>query len=215
MATDPSETPVVSMTPAQARDAKLKHSDRQTLINLLLALGACIAIVVVVVMASPGQRKPIERNVDVAAALTSAQQATSMQLVNPLQPGWTANEARWTPGSSTSVPSWYVSMITNAKNAGTHRYMGMTQTDKPNPTWLAALLNAQAQTSTQQIAGTKVDVYDHRADDGGGTGTGDPTKEYALVVPLADSTVVLYGSASTETFTRVATSIIASSGAGK
>lgn len=161
-------------------------------------MAACIAAVIVFLMATPQPRKAIEHKVDVAKVMVDAQQATTMRLVNPLQPKWAANDAKWTPASDTTIPTWYVSMITSNK-----KYMGMTQTNKGNPTWVAELLDNQNATGTATLNGTKVTVYDHRED------SDSRTKGYAYTWQQSDVTFVLYGSESPAVFRTVATDIMA------
>lgn len=185
------------MSAPTSSSERVKRSDRQTLINLLLALAACVAGVVLFMMITPQPNKAVSHDVNVPTVMAEAQQATEMHLVNPLQSGWSANDAEWTPAGSNTIPSWYVSMITS-----NNKYMGMIQTNKANPTWLATQLNKQAATSAITLNGTKVTVYDHRDD------SDSKTKRYALTWQQDGVTFILYGSESPETFRTVATDIM-------
>jgi hypothetical protein len=183
---------------ADRRAASSKaHRANQTLINLLLAIGASLVIVVVLVLlvVRPTPTGDVHK-VDYRSTASEAQRSVSTPLATPPLPtGWYANRAELdTPGGG-QVTSWSVGLVTRA----TH-YLGLTQGIGADPTWLADQLDRLQPTGSAVHGGLTWNVYDHR-DSGGDI-------DYALVTRTDDSTIVLAGSSATDAeFATLATAI--------
>ncbi len=178
-------------TPAEIAERKAansaRHRSNQTLLNLVVATLASLAIVgalvIVVVRPDAGSSRP---DVDYAAAAASAQSAVAVPLAVPdLPEGWSANRAELVTGSSDGVTSWQVGLITPAGE-----YIALTQGVAANPTWVAGRLQGTPPADAVSIGGLDWTRYDRRdADDIGNLAA-------ALVAETDGSTIVLAGTAS-------------------
>src|SRR5688500_11645950 len=102
-------------TPQETADRKAatsrKHRANQTLLNLVVALVASLAIVLflVLVVVRPASA-PVDP-VDYVAVAADAQAGATEPLIAPvLPPGWYANDARF--GTTAEVATWYIGLIT-------------------------------------------------------------------------------------------------------
>jgi hypothetical protein len=172
------------------------HRANQTLINLLLAIGASLVIVIVLVLVvvRPGADNA-QHKVDYLQTAQEAQASAPAPLAAPVLPkGWYANRAQLSDPSG-QVASWGVGLVSPAT-----RYVGITQGFDADPTWIAEQVDKQQPTRTAQYGGMAWKVYDHR--DAGGD------VPYALVTTSGHSTIVLSGTTGTDAeFATVATAI--------
>ena len=177
-------------------ESSRKHRANQTLVNLLLAIGASLVVVVVLVLVvvRPGP-SPDANRVDYRQVAAQAQAAVSTPLAAPVLPsGWWANRAELNQPSD-DVATWGIGLITPAA-----RYVGLTQGIKADPTWVADQVGRIQPTGTRTYGGLRWRVYDHRAAGG--------DVDYALVAESGDSTIVLTGSTATDAeFATVATAV--------
>jgi hypothetical protein len=211
-ATDDQGRPVVAElgrpeTPDEIADRKAAsssaHRANQTLVNLLLAIGASLVIVLALVLlvVRPAPSGDVHR-VDYRVIAAQAQPTVSTPLAAPALPdGWYANRAELDPSSGEGqITTWAIGLVTPAS-----RYIGLTQGVKADATWTAEQVGQQQPTGTRSYGGLSWKVYDHRtapADAGGGE------VAYALVARSGASTVVLTGSTATEAeFATLATAI--------
>lgn len=173
------------------------HRANQTLINLLLAIGASLVIVIVIVLVvvRPAPEGAVHR-VDYRQTAQQAQPTAPGPLAAPALPsGWYANRAQLTQPGGGQITTWGVGLISPASH-----YIGLTQGFQTDPTWVADQVSNLQPTGTASHGGLRWTVYDHRDMQG--------DVEYALVAAEGGSTIVLTGSVATDAeFAAVATAI--------
>lgn len=192
------ETP--DETAARKAENSRRHRENNTMFNLVIAIVASLAIVlfIVVVVVRPDPAPP--ESVDVAQIASQAESATSGALLAPSVPAdWYSNKA--TIGTRAEVLTWYVGYITSST-----QFIALNQGIDANPTWQAIVLDAALETGSTTIAGLTWTIYDQRDADKPGNNA------YAMATELDGSTVVLHGTASTEEFEILASSIAAEVG---
>jgi hypothetical protein len=190
------ETP--EETAARKAENSRNHRQRQTVRNLVLALGASLLVVLVIVLIVPRSDAPIEPDTDVAAVAEQAQIAIDDELAVPELPeGWRANAAEIRSSAADGVTAWYVGYLTPSDE-----YIGVYQGVDANPTWVAGLLARTLATGTTTIDGIEYTVYDNRgsSDDVGNA-------RYALTTEAGGTTFVLLGTATEAEFTTLATAL--------
>lgn len=190
------ETP--EETAARKAENSLKHRQRQTLRNLLLALGASLAIMLVIVLLVPRSDTPIERDIDVASLAEQAQATSSDPLAVPELPeGWRANAAELRVSRADDVTAWYVGYLTPSDE-----FIGLYQGLDANPTWVAGLLARTLAVGTTTVDGVEWTVYDNRdsPEDVGNA-------RYGLTTEAGGSTFVLLGTATPEEFETLASAL--------
>lgn len=210
--TDESGRPIVAElgraeTPEEIADRRAAssraHRTNQTLVNLLLAVGASLVVVVVIVLVVVRPAPSGDTHeVDYLSVARQAQSTVDERLAAPRLPsGWYANRAELTAAGDGQVTTWGIGLISPAS-----RYVGVTQGLKADPTWVADQVDRLQPTSSHVYGGLRWTVYDHRgeaADSGG-----DSDVDYALVATTAGSAVVLSGSVATDAeFATVASAI--------
>ena len=193
------ETP--EETAARKAENSRKHRANQTLLNLVGATVASLAIVLflvlVVVRPAPVAPDPI----DYVTIAADAQSSVTEPLVAPtLPPGWSANAARF--GTTAEVPSWYVGFVTPST-----QFIAFTQGIDANPTWQSAVLDNASESGSTTIDGIDWTVYDQRD-------AADPGNfAYSMAATVEGSTFLLHGTAPTDEFEILAASIAAEIGA--
>ena len=191
------ETP--EETAARKAENSLKHRQRQTPKNLVLALGASLLVVLVIVLLVPRSDAPLDRDVDVRSIAQQAQIASDDPLAVPTLPeGWRANAAELRTSSVDDVTAWYVGYLTPSDE-----YLGMYQGIEANPTWVAGLLARTPATGTTTIDGVEWTVYDNRH-----TSVDVGNAKYGLTTEAGDSTFVLLGTATPGEFESLATALV-------
>jgi len=174
-----------------------KRRANQTVLNLALALGASLVVVlflVSVVVRPEAAPDPGVNWVDTAA---EASAGAGVDLIAPALPGeWTANDARFE--EKAGVPTWYIGFLTPAK-----QFIAMNQGIEANPTWLASVLRDAVETGSTTIDQVRWTIYDQRAVDSPGN------YAFAMSDELDGSTMALYGTAPTNEFELLAASIAA------
>ena len=180
--------------------SRLAHRSNQTTLNLVIALGASLLVVflIVIVVVRPDQAGS-PKTVDWTAVARDAQQSVSTPLVVPSLPKtWSANRAELVDAKSASdgIASWQVGFLTPST-----QYIGLAQGIKANPSWVATQLSDKAATGDENYGGVAWKVYDHRTADHAGN------LAYALVATVGESTVVLAGTGSDVEFATLATEI--------
>jgi hypothetical protein len=116
------------------QDAAAKRRARQTLINLLLALGATVAMALTLVMVVPRDDSNLIKPVDFAAIATDVRQSVGIDVLAPdtIPTGWWSNSARWRDNTADGVNYWHVGFV-----GPKSQYIGVDQVFATNPTWLA------------------------------------------------------------------------------
>ena len=182
----------------KAQNSRL-HRQRQTVLNLVLSLGASLLVVLVIVLLVPRSDTAMTRDVDVAPIAEQAQVASDDQLAVPELPeGWRANAAELRTSQVDKVTAWYVGYLTPSDE-----YIGMYQGFDANPTWVAGLLARTLATGTTTIDGVEWTVYDNRD-----TGDDVGNAKYGLITEVGDSTFVLLGTGTPEEFETLAIALI-------
>lgn len=190
------ETP--EETAARKAENSRLHRQRQTVLNLILALGASLLVVLVIVLLVPRSDTAMVRDVDVAPIAEQAQIASDDPLAVPELPeGWRANAAELRTSNADQVTAWYVGYLTPSDE-----YIGMYQGLDANPTWVAGLLERTLATGTTTIDGVEWTVYDNRD-----TGDDVGNAKYGLTTEAGDSTFVLLGTGTPGEFETLATAL--------
>jgi hypothetical protein len=183
-----------------ARKAKnsRNHRERQTTRNLVYALIASLAVVLVIVLAVPRSNEALERDVDVAAVAAQAQAANDEPLAVPELPeGWSANAAELRRSETDGITAWYAGYLTPSDE-----YLGVYQGLDANATWAADLLARTLATGTVQIDGVDWTVYDNR-DSSADVGNA----RYGLSTESGSTIFVLIGSATDAEFATMAAAL--------
>ncbi len=185
------ETP--EETAARKAQNSANHRNRQTVNNLVYSLIATVALIVP--RGNPTASAP---PVDYAAVAQQAQGSEPDRLLVPELPsGWKSNSAELRTKTSDNVDAWYIGLLTPKG-----QYIGMVQGFGANDSWVADQVNRTRISGTRDIGGVKWDVYDNRA-----AGSDAGNVAYALVTTAGKSTVVVFGTASDDEFTTVASSL--------
>lgn len=118
----------------QPKDAAAIRRARQTLINLLLALGVSLAVLLTFMMIVPRDDSNIIQRIDYVAVAEDVRATKSIEVLAPenIPAGWWSNSARWRDTTADGVNYWHVGFV-GPKN----QYIGVDQAFKTNPTWLA------------------------------------------------------------------------------
>ena len=191
------ETP--EETAARKAENSRNYRQRQTVQNLVFALGASLLVVLVIVLLVPRSDTPIERDVDVAAVAEQAEAVGDDPLAVPELPdGWRANAAELRTSTVDQVTAWYAGYLTPS-----NEYIGMYQGLDANPTWIAELLARTLASGTTTIDGVEWTVYDNRDTD---NDVGNA--RYGLVTEAGDSTFVVLGTGTPEEFETMATALV-------
>lgn len=192
------ETP--EETAARKAENSRKHRANQTLLNLLVALIASLAIVLFLVLVVVRPQAGPTTAIDYRSVAEDAQGTTSEPLIAPAMPaGWTANNAEF--GTKSEVLDWYIGFVTP-----TTQFIALDQGIDANPTWTAGILKNAKSTGAVTIDGLDWTIYDQRADQSPGNFA------YSMSTTLGTSTVLLHGTASTSEFQLLAAAIAAETG---
>lgn len=188
-------------TPQETADRKAansrRHRSNQTLRNLVFALLASLAVVLVlvlVVVRPDGAKRPA---VDYRSDAAQSEQQAGQQLAAPKLPdGWSANNDGLTTGSD-SIDSWKIGLI-----SPNEQYIEVVQGIDANATWMANELENARATGTRSIGGATWTVYDRRDSE-------DPGNfAYSLSTVIGPNSLVLHGSGTDAEFGTVAKAII-------
>lgn len=188
-------------TPQESADRRAAASrvrrQSKTFLNLVIALAASLAVVAVIVLVVVRpDAAPLE---PVNYRTIAAQAEAPVALAAPeLSPEWRSNSAIYDGTPTDGVANWYVGFVTPGE-----KFIGLRQGIDANPTWLANQLAATPQTGSTTIDGIEWSVYDRRGVKDVGL------RAYALSTEGAQSTYVLYGTASDDEFTTLAKKLAA------
>jgi len=196
------ETP--EETAARKAENSRKHRSNQTVLNLVGALLASLAVVafifLVVVRPATSQREPVDY---LSIAAEAQGTVTATLAAPPLPTGWSANRAEFDDSGSDGIKTWRIGLVTPST-----QYIAIDQGVDANASWVATVLDGAPSSGTTTIDGTEWQVYDRRS-------VSDPGNlAYALVttVPAADeksaSTIVLSGTAPDDEFATLASAVI-------
>ena len=197
-------------TPAEAAARQAESSRRyrssKTFPNLVGALLVCLGVVLAVVLLVPRDDAPVVRDVDVAQIAEGAQAVASEPLAVPAVPdGWKANSAELRQGRD-GVTEWYAGYVIPDGAGEASEYAGFSQGIGANPTWVLERTGERTPTGTAELDGRVWDVYDYTSLSAEQAGN----SRYALATVWGGSTIVVYGSGSSEHVTALARAISAS-----
>lgn len=191
------ETP--EETAARKAQNSANHRSRQTVNNLVYSLIATVALVVVIVLVVPrGNPTSSAPAVDYASVAQQAQGSEPDRLLVPELPSdWTSNSAELRTKTADGVDAWYIGLLTPKG-----QYIGVIQGFGANDSWVADQVDRTRISGTRELSGVKWDVYDNRSS---GSSTGNV--DYALATSAGKSSVVVFGTASDDEFTTVASAL--------
>lgn len=188
------ETP--AETANRQEESRQRRRQSQTLSNLVIALFACLAVVLLVVTFTeqPGPNIP---KVDYQKIALQADVETA--LASPALPsGWSANSAKFAADTPDNVATWYIGFLT-PKNG----YIGLKQGIDSNPTWIANQLDSRRATGSKTISGLTWSIYDYRSTAEVGN------LAYVMQTQTDSGAIVLFGTASEQDFDVLASNLAA------
>lgn len=190
------ETP--EETAARKAESSRQHRSNQTLINLVLAVVASLAVVLFLVLVVVRPDGTTRAPVDYRAVAAQSQPGVDTPLAVPAVPkGWSANAAGVDTGAD-GVTDWSIGFVTAGR-----QYIGLVQGIGANESWTATQLQEARSTGRTSIDGVDWTVYDRRSED-------DPGNyAYSLATTAGGSTLVLHGTASTHEFRLLAAAVSA------
>ncbi|WP_229659926.1 DUF4245 domain-containing protein [Tersicoccus solisilvae] len=189
----PDPAPPTQPPPAVLSAAQAKRM-RSSATGLLIAVAVTLAVIIPVLLLTPGQRAETYRPpVDVPAIAAQAAPGAGFPPVAAMPAGWSANYARLNAGSSTGVPNWEVGYV-----SGDQQFIALTQAaaKRANPTWIAQVTENAPVTSDRTVAGQRFELRDKAG-----------TK--SLVATIGGSTVILRGQASDDALSTLAGAVVA------
>ena len=171
-----------------SEDAAAKRRARQTVTNLVLALGASVAIVVGLVLIVPRSDTSLIQKVDYVSIGQDAAASTEFPVLIPeIDSNWWCNSARWIsqPGDGTNA-AWYAGFV-----GPQNEYIGFTQTYGTNETWLALKLSGLQKTGNVGDSKLSWQVWTSPEKH-----VPAKSKDYMLVATVGTDTLMIYGTAS-------------------
>jgi hypothetical protein len=173
-------------------DSAARHRARQTVINLILALGASIGLVVTLVLIVPRDDSSRIREIDYTAISQKAQEDSGFDVITITPPeNWWSNNAMLTTNNIDTVPVFKAGFV-----GSDIKYIGYTQAFNANPTWLALSLNGKVLSKQYSSKHYKWDVYESIVKN-------EPKKtmDYIMVLNYKDQDyILLYGVAEDSEF---------------
>ena len=137
-------------------DSAARHRARQTVINLILALGASIGLVVTLVLIVPRDDSSRIREIDYTAISQKAKADSGFNVITITPPeNWWSNNAMLTTNNIDTVPVFKAGFV-----GSDIKYVGYTQAFNANPTWLALSLNGKVLTKQYSSEHYTWDVYE-------------------------------------------------------
>jgi hypothetical protein len=179
-------------------DAAAKRRARQTLINLLLSMGATLGVVLAMVLIVPRDDTNRIQPVDYKALAVEAELSAPGEILVPEMPvDWSSNSARYRSAEQDGVANWYVGFV-GPKN----EFLAFTQGFEVNQTWIALQLEATKPTSEIVIEGETWKIFQ-------ATNPRVPakSKDYLMLLEYEGDAVVLYGIASEQQFEDLASQL--------
>jgi hypothetical protein len=173
-------------------DSAARHRARQTVINLILALGASIGLVVTLVLIVPRDDSSRIREIDYTAISQKAQEDSGFDVITITPPeNWWSNNAMLTTNNIDTVPVFKAGFV-----GSDVKYVGYTQAFNANPTWLALSLNGKVLSKEYSSKHYKWAVYESIIKN-------EPKKtmDYIMVLNYKDQDyILLYGVAEDSEF---------------
>ncbi|MFJ5955527.1 DUF4245 domain-containing protein [Paenarthrobacter sp. NPDC092416] len=193
----------VGATPDSAADAPYKpvipakaaKRANASVIGMIIALVLCVLAFLPVVLMNPAPKgEGFRPAVDVSAVARNASDVAGFTPVTPdTGDTFTANYARWESGSGSGVPTWEVGYLT-PKEA----FIGLTQTNQANPTWILQQAGNLPVTGTRNAGGRDWELRDSGKD------------KRSMILEYRGTTIILTGTASLEEFATLAAAVVKS-----
>jgi len=164
-----------------------------SVIGMILALAVSIACILPVILLNAQPKQPgYDPKIDVSAVAGNAAPVAGFTPAAPVLPsGWHPNYARWKSGTESGVPTWEIGFVSPEQG-----FVGLTQTRKGNPTWVAQIADNAPVTGKRTIDGQDWTLRDK--------GAGPKT----LVLEHRGYTLVLNGRADLKEFDVVASAVL-------
>ncbi len=180
-------------------DSAARHRARQTIINLCLALAACIALVVTIVLIVPRDDSNRIKAVDYATISRTAKATYKFNIITINPPAnWWCNSAAFNLAPIDAVQTFKAGFV-----GSDVKYIGYTQAFETNPTWLALKLNGKVLTGEYSSGKYTWQIYKSVVQN-------NPAKtmDYMMVLNnQKNEHVFLYGVAETKEFETFANEI--------
>lgn len=146
----PGERPLPQITEKQARRINAPVQ------GMIISMAVLLLLVLPFVWLQPRpDAQPYHPDVDVAREASFVDDVADFPPVAPeLGEDWNANYARWHDASVAGVPTWEVGYTTPQG-----RFLGLVQTSRADPTWLAQETESVPVTTTTEVAGVPWDVH--------------------------------------------------------
>lgn len=166
-------------------DSAARHRARQTVINLCLALGASVGLVVTLVLIVPRDDSNRVKEVDYTTISQKAKVDSGFEVITVNPPtNWWSNNAALTTNNIDTVPVFKAGFV-----GSDIKYIGYTQAFNANPTWLALSLNGKVITGEYSSKHYKWDIYESIVEN-----NPKKTMDYLMVLNYkAQDYVLLYG----------------------
>jgi len=181
-------------------DSGAKYRAKQTVVNLSLALAACVAMVALVVIGVPRDESNRIEEVNYSATVDQARASSDLPIIKirPLD-GWWSNLAQLNTQSSDAVINFKAGFV-----GSDVKYIGYTQAFEGNPTWLAFSLAGTTIIGSYEYASYKWDIYQSVIKN-------DPQKtmDYIMVLNYSKNDyILLYGIADKSEYESFANEIV-------
>ncbi|MFC8040388.1 DUF4245 domain-containing protein [Paenarthrobacter sp. NPDC057355] len=175
--------------------AKAAKRANASVIGMVIALLVCVLAFLPIVLMNPAPKgEGFRPAIDVASIAKNAEGVAGFTPVTP-DTGDTfhPNYARWESGSGTGVPTWEVGFLTPKEG-----FIGLTQTNKANPTWTLQQTGNLPVTGTRNAGGQDWELRD------------SGKEKRSMVLEYKGTTIILSGTASLEEFATLAAAVVKS-----
>lgn len=123
-------------------------------VNMIIAILACLAVVVVILLIAPQPNVDSERVVDYQAVAEQSQDSADFDLIVPQIPtGWTSNEASLDRIGDSDTTSWYMSFI------GTQQQWVSVEQAKASERWAKKKVGDAVAAETVKAGGSEFQIY--------------------------------------------------------
>jgi hypothetical protein len=179
-------------------DAAAKRRARQTLINLLLSLGATIGVMLVLILAVPRDDSNRVQAVDYKElAAQAASQAPGPLLVPAIPVDWYSNSARFRSATQDGVATWYAGFV-----GPNSEFIALTQGFDVNQTWLQIQLEANKPTEEVVLGNSTWEIFESTKDN-----NPQKSKDFLMVLEYDSNAVLVYGVAPRQQLEEFATQL--------
>jgi hypothetical protein len=179
-------------------DAAAKRRARQTLINLLLSLGATIGVMLVLILAVPRDDSNRVQAVDYKEfAAQAASQAPGPLLVPAIPVDWYSNSARFRSATQDGVATWYAGFV-----GPNSEFIALTQGFDVNQTWLQIQLEANKPTEEVVLGNSTWEIFESTKEN-----NPQKSKDFLMVLEYDSNAVLVYGVAPRQQLEEFATQL--------